>query len=171
MSYKKTNFLNQRLIWSSNRALVPVIPLFSSRFFFSSWPKIPFAPFRGQVPRCSLRPSMKPGLSSPKFVRLVQPSIRVSTKAISPFNRGLIQLIRQRPFSVASSRPRAQTELLSYQSIRNSNFPVGHLNPNFLILQSSVELSVKKQKPSRNFATYFITPRLLITKHRPAPYQ
>ena len=74
---------------------------------------------------------MKPGLSSLKFVRLVQPSIRVSTKAISPFTRGLIQLIRQHSFLVTSSKPKTQTELLSCQSIQTSNFHTGYLNVNF----------------------------------------
>ncbi len=120
------------------------------------------------LPLC---PSMKPGLSSVKFVRLVQPSIRVSTKAISQFTRGLIQLIRQRLFSVASSRPKAQTKLLSYQPIQTSNFPrVVQLHiSNIKNLRWRAD--EKNQKPLRHFTTYFITPRLLITKHRPTPYQ
>ena len=117
--------------------------------------------------------SMKPGLSSLKFVRLVQPSIRVSTKAISSFVRGLIQLIRQRLFSVASSKPNTQTKLLSCQS--KTNFKLSQRSNNFTFSNSKYFGGglMKKQKSSRRTFFYFnfkILIRLLITKHRPAPH-
>ena len=94
-------------------------------------------------------PSMKPGLSSLKFVRLVQPSIRVSTKAFSHFARGLIQLIRRRPFLAASSRPKAQTGLSSFQIRTNFKLPKGHTTSHFQIskLRWRADEKIKPIKP------------------------
>jgi hypothetical protein len=67
-------------------------------------------------------PSMKPSLSSLQICLIGSTFYPSFHEGLSPFSRGLIQLMRRCPFSVASSKPRSQTELSSFQPTQTSNF-------------------------------------------------